>query len=129
MELNKELLDSLTDEEFCYIFGKKFNEFLDEQKDEDYEINRPQWLKFIKVLKFFCDLTAKTNGRVERCEVRPREQHGGVTAYFTVLDIRANDIPAFCETLSLTSAITVDATEDGNICISVSVPYVFVKKS
>lgn len=128
MEPNYNPLDCLTDEEFCYIFGKKYSEFLEEQKDEDYQINRPQWLKLLKVLKFFCDLTQKTNGRVERCEVRPREQHGGVTAYFTVLDIHANDIPAFCEALSFTTAITIDATADGRICVSVSVPYVFVKK-
>lgn len=128
MEPNNELLDSMTDEEFCYIFGKKYNEFLAEQNDEDYQINSPQWFKMLKVLKFFYELAKTSNGKVEPCEVCPRVEHGGVTAYFTVLDIRENDIPKFCEALQQTSAITIDATTDGRICLSVSVPYVFVKK-
>ena len=126
---NDSLLDNLSDEEFCHIFGKKYEELLVEQDDEDYQINPPQWFKMLKVIKFFFDLAKSSNGQVEPCEVCPRVEHGGVTAYFTVLDVRENDIPKFCEALQQTSAITIDATTDGRICLSVSVPYVFVRKN
>lgn len=129
MDPNYNFLDSLTDEEFCYIFGKQYNEFLREQTDEDYQINPPQWRKMLNVLKFFYELAKTSNGKVEPCAISPRVEHGGVTAYFTVLDIRESDIPKFCEALMQTSAITIDATVDARICLSVSIPYVFIKKS
>ena len=121
--------DDLGDEEFCRVFGEAYSAHLAELKDEDYEINPPQWFKMLNVLKFFDDLAKKSNGTIEPCEVCPRVEHGGVTAYFTVLDIRENDIQKFCEALQQTSAITIDATTDGRICLSVSIPSVFVKRA
>ena len=124
-----EAFDELSDEEFLRFVGRVYDDYLDELDDNDFEINRPQWLKMIKVLWYFTELAKKSNGTVEPCEVQPKIQHGGVTAYFTIVDIKADDIPKFCDVLQSTSAITIDATTDGRVCISVSIPHVFVKKT
>lgn len=124
----RKALDELTDEEFGRLVGEVYNEYYDKLDDNDFEINRPQWMKMLRVLGYFFNLAKKSNGAVEPCDVQPKAQHGGVTAYFTVMDLKAEDIPQFCEMLQNTSAITIDATDDGRICISVSIPHVFVKK-
>ena len=120
---------NMTDEEFCALFGKSYFDYIEGLRDDDFEINQPQWLKMLRVLNYFYHLAKASNGTIEPCEVMPRGKHGGVTAYFTVVDIKSNDIPKFCEALMNTSAITIDATLDGQVCISVSVPNVFIPKS
>ena len=128
-EFDEEQLEEMTDEEVCQVLGAQYLDYLESLNDDDFEINRPQWIKMLRVLKYFDDLTKRSNGTLEPCEVMPRIEHGGVTAYFTVLDIKETDIPSFCEALMQTSAITIDATTDGRVCISVSVPNVFRRKS
>lgn len=120
--------DNLSDEEFVLMFAREYLNSVEAERDEDYEINRPQWIKMVEVLDYFYKLSAISNGDVEACEVQPKFMHGGVTATFTVVDLKECDIPEFCEALLKTNAITIDATTDGKVCISVSVPYVYVKK-
>ena len=120
--------DGLSDEEFCRLFARAYLDKMDTEKDEDYEINRPQWAKMIEVLDYFQRFAEKSNGKVEPCEVVPRFLHGGVTASFVVMDIKEEDIPAFCEAISKSNAITIDATSDCEVCISLSIPDVFRKK-
>ena len=120
--------DNLSDEEFCRLFANEYFDFVEKEKDEDYVINRPQWKKLVEVLDYFHKLADKSNGQVEPCELQPRLMHGGVTVSFVVMDLREEDIPGFCEAILKTNAITIDATADGRVCFSVSVPYVFIKK-
>lgn len=119
---------NMSDHEFVANIGAKFEKILASRKDEDYKINPEQWEKFLNVLEFFVDLAEKNGGTAEEPVLQPKFEHGGVTAYFTVLDIHENDIPALCEALLQTNAITIDATTDGRVCISVSVPHIFVRK-
>lgn len=127
--MDKQEYENLSDEEFCKIFACDCLKRIEDENDGNYVVNRPQWLKMVEVLDYFQRLAKKSNGVVEPCEVAPKFLHGGVTASFTVVDIQEDDIPEFCKALLKTNAITIDATIDGKVCISVSIPYVFKKKS
>lgn len=115
----------LTNEEYVKRLGQLYEKVLSLRDDDNYVINQPQMDKLIEVLNFFLDAAQKCNGRVEPVKLTPRAEHGGVTATFLVFDIYGEDIQKYCKVMSYTSAITIDATEDG-ICMSVTVPEVFV---
>ena len=58
--------------------------------------------KLIEVLDFFLNAARKSNGKVEPVSLKPKEEHGGVTATFIVFDIYGNeDIKRFSEIKSL----------------------------
>ena len=115
----------LTNEEYVKRLGQLYEKDLRLRDDDNYVINQPQMDKLIEVLNFFLDAAQKCNGKVEPVKLTPRAEHGGVTATFLVFDIYGEDIQKYCKVMSYTSAITIDATEDG-ICMSVTVPEVFV---
>lgn len=111
-------------EDIAYL-GRLYEELLNSRNVDDFKINEIQFAKFAKVVEFFTTTAHKCNGKVEPVKLDPRAEHGGVTAEFIVFDIYGDGIPQFCEVMSYTSAISIDATYDG-ICISVTVPNVFV---
>lgn len=115
----------LTNEQYVERLGRLYEKVLSLRNDDDYAINQPQMDKLIEVLNFFLDAAQKCDGKVEPVKLTPRAEHGGVTATFVVFDIYGDDIQRYCDVMRHTSAITIDATEDG-ICISVTVPEVFV---
>lgn len=117
--------DNLTDEEYVAKLGKLYDKVLSLRNDDDYAINQPQMDKLIDVVDFFLDTANKSNGKVEPVRLLPRAEHGGVTATFVVFDIYGKDIQKYCDVIRHCSAMTIDSTDDG-ICISVTVPEVFV---
>lgn len=117
----------MTDEEYVARMTQLYGMVLKLRKDDSYAVNQPQMDKLVKVLNFFLDAARKNHGRVEPVKLTPKEEHGGVTATFIVFDIYGDDIGRFSEIVSYLSALTIDGTEDG-ICISVTVPEVFVPK-
>lgn len=96
----------------------------DDDNDDDYIMNHPQWLKTLAVMRYFDAMS----GECEPCYVRPSKKHGGVTAYFTLIDLKKEDIQRFCNMLSLADWVSIDATLDGKVCISVAINDVFVRK-
>lgn len=115
----------MTDKEYAERLGKLYEKVLSLRDDDNYVINQPQMDKLIEVLNFFLDAAQKSNGKVEPVGLVPKAEHGGVTATFIVFDIYGEDIQRYCDVMRYTSAITIDGTDDG-ICISVTVPNVFV---
>lgn len=122
-------------DDFASMTDKELQEYMrlalqniDAEDDSDYEVNKPRWTDLVRVLTYLTALANKQNGRVEKCELIPKYRNGGVTAYFTVLDLDCDEVKRFCSILSTTSAITMDTTLDHEVCISVSVPDVFVKR-
>lgn len=116
---------NLTNEEYVKRLGQLYEKILSLRSDDNYVINQPQMDKLIEVLNFFLDATRKCTGKIDPVKLTPRAEHGGVTATFLVFDIYGEDIQKYCKVMSYTSALTIDGTDDG-ICISVTVPNVFV---
>lgn len=119
---------SITNEEYVAKLGALYKKVMSFRKDSDYIVNQPQMDKLVKVLEFFLEMARKSNGKVEPVELIPREEHGGVTATFLVFDIYGDDIGRFCDVMRFTSAITIDSVIDEGICISCTVPDVFIHK-
>lgn len=115
----------MTDKEYVERLGQLYDKILSLREDDDYAINQPQMDKLIEVLNFFLDAAQKSAGTVEPVKLTPKAEHGGVTATFVVFDIYGDDIQRYCDVMRHTSAITIDATDNG-VCISVTVPEVFV---
>lgn len=118
----------MTNEEFVAEFGNLYGKIMDLKKDSDYVVNRPQMDKMISVLDFFMSTAKKLNGRVKPVRLVPREEHGGVTASFIVFDIYGDDVKKFCDVMRHASAIGIDSMKNGEICIAVTIPNIFVRK-
>jgi hypothetical protein len=115
----------MTNEEYVKRIGQLYDKILSLRNDDDYAINQPQMDKLLDVLNFFLDVAEKNDGKVEPVQLVPKAEHGGVTATFVVFDIFGDDIQRYCDVMRHTSAITIDSTNEGSICISVTVPEVF----
>lgn len=118
----------MTDEQYVQRLGFIYNKVLSLRKDEDYIVNQPQMDKLVAVLDFFLDTAKKLDGKVESVDLTPREEHGGVTATFLVFDLYGEAIPRFCDVMRGCSAIGIDTTIKGEVCIACTIPNVFVHK-
>lgn len=118
----------MTNEEYVRRLGILYDKVLSLRKDADYIVNQPQMDKLIAVLEFFIDSAKDLDGKVEPVNLKPREEHGGVTATFLVFDLYAEKVLRFCDVMRACSAITIDTTSDGEVCISCTVSEVFVHK-
>jgi len=117
----------MSDYEYVQRLGALYNKVMSLRKDEDYVVNQPQMDHLVDVVEFFLNTTEDCTGSVESVILMPREEHGGVTATFLVFDVYGEKVKEFCNVISHCSAMTIDANEDG-VCISVTVPHVFVHK-
>ena len=117
----------MTNEEYLAKLGKLYQKIMSIRKDSDFVVNQPQMDRLVNVLMFFLDRVKELDGNVEPIHLVPREEHGGVTAAFLVFDVYGDDVKRFCDVMQYASAITIDSTDDG-ICISVTIPNVFVHK-
>ena len=114
-------------DEYIAELGRMYDKIMKERKDEDYVVNRPQMDKFVKVIRFFRSKTKELDGQIEEVRVVPKEEHSGLTATFIVFDlIGERQTAEFAEIVSYTSAVTIDANDKGEVCISLTVPNVFV---
>ncbi len=119
----------MTNEEYVRRLGKLYEKVLSLRENDDYVINQPQMDKLVEVVDFFLDTARECNGEVEPVKLIPKEEHGDVTATFIVFDIYGDAIQRFCDVIKHTSAITIDVAENDKVCISVTVPNVFVPKN
>lgn len=106
--------------------GKLYEKIISLRDNDDYAINQPQMDKLIDVLNFFLDAAKKSGGEVDPVKLVPKEEHGGVTATFVVFDIYGDDMKRFSSVIQHCSAMTIDSDIKNQICISVTVPEVFV---
>lgn len=117
----------MTNEEYVRKLGIMYQKILDARSDEDFIVNQPQMDKLMKIVEFFVDATMRLKGSVEKVDIAPREEHGGVTARFIIFTVRGDTVQKFCDVMRFCSAISIDSTDEG-ICISCTVPNVFVHK-
>lgn len=119
----------MSDLEFARRLGVMYNEVLSLRKDDDYAVNQPQMDKFLEVMRFFLDCEKEMTGKVDPVKLSPKEIHGDVTARFLVFDLFNDSVQRFCSVMSACTAITIDVVEGDKVCISCTVPNVFIQKS
>ena len=114
--------------DFVAKYGKIYLKYLENERNEDYEINYEQLGKFADIMNFYKDLIAEIGGKVDEVELEPKIVSGGLTVSFVVFDIVSHQIERFCDVMRHASAITIDTTADSRVCISITVPNVFRRK-
>ena len=117
------------DMEFIQRLGKLNSLVMDNRNDEDYILNIPQFRKLVTAYEFLDEMTERgENGSIEPVRLKPKQEHGGVTANFIVFDLFSDSISRWGEILSCVSAVSIDATLDGKVCISLTIPNVYTRK-
>ena len=105
-----------------------YEELMRERKNEDYVINNIQMQKMIDAYNFFTKIAKEHHGIMEPFRIVPKEEHGYVTGHFPLFYLDRNDIKLFTEVTDYMSAISIDATTDGIVCISFTIPNIFVRR-
>ena len=118
----------MTNEQYAKRLSQLYDKVLKLRSDKDYIVNQAQMDKFVELVEFFSDETKYGGGKIDDIDITPKEEHGGLTASFIVFDVFGDRIQDMCKVLAYTSAISIDATKDCRVCISMTVPNVFVKK-
>lgn len=98
------------------------------RKDSDYIVNQPQMDKLTALVEFFIEVSKRTAGNVLPVDLRPAAEHGGVVAHFWYFNVAGSKVKSFCDVAQHCSAISIDALDTGEVCISCTIPNVFVRK-
>lgn len=117
----------MSNEQFVKEFGEQYLALLEKAEKMHYTVNEVQYRKLVNLCKFFKNYIEENGGKAEPIDLNPAEIHSGLTVEFVVFNIIGNEIQEFCEVVKDTTALSLDTTTDGKVCISMTVPDVFVK--
>ena len=120
--------DNLTDEEEVTALAEFYSQVMSQRNDEDYIVNPLQMDKLLKAAVFFDKEAKAGGGKLYPIMLSPKEEHGYLSAEFTVFHLSGEKTDEFLNILVNVSAFTVDTNLDNNVCISVTIPDVFVRK-
>lgn len=104
-----------------------YKDYMETEKDYDFVINETQYDKMMSIHRQFEKYALELNGEVEPLQLCPREEVGNVTAKFHVIDFYGERLKRLIDILKDISVIGIDVEED-RICISITIPNVFVRK-
>ncbi|MDD2647430.1 MAG: hypothetical protein PHI27_11695 [Eubacteriales bacterium] len=121
MQENTEMYD-----DFIVTIGKMFVETMENRKNEDYELNPPQFEKLMALYEFVKTLTT-SGDRIAPMKLEPKEQVGSIEADFIVFDVTGEKIQELARLMTACSVITIDVTR-GKVHMECNVPDVFVEK-
>lgn len=114
------------EDDIVRYLGQLYWQMLSRRRNEDYEINPVQMDRFLALLQFLKDrVDPEFDEGIESFHLEAKEIHGGFSVQFCVFDLHGDEIPVFAQLLSCCSALSIDATSDSQICISVTIPDVF----
>lgn len=120
----------ISGEEFVAMIGAVYEQIRAMRQNSDYVVNQPQMDKFDELLAYFVKKTAEyEEDNIQSISLEPIDECGGLTAHFLVFSVNGEEaVQEFCKVVSYCSAFDIDSIADEGICISVTVPRVFVKK-
>lgn len=114
--------------DFLSKIGYLYESIMNLRDNDDYIVNQPQMDKFIEILKFFQDVSTGDNGKIEPLDIIPKEESGSITATFLLFNLFGDEVVRFSDIIKHASSIAIEATIDHEVCISVTVPNVFIPK-
>lgn len=104
-----------------------YKQEMESRRNSDYEIDKTQMQKLTRAYEFFAEIAERDGGVVDPLKLEPKAVSGGITAYFTVFYLSGDDMARFSEIVGDMSAISLDSTIDGDVCVSFNIPGVFKK--
>ncbi len=99
------------------------------RKDEDYELNEPQYAKFMLASAYFARLVGENCGELDEIPLEPKMCNGFISVKLRELRLEGNGKTEFFDAISMFSSLGIDAMTDGTLCIEGVIPDVFVIKS
>lgn len=103
---------------------------IEARNDEDYEINPPQWAKFIEVFSYFQKITSEPDaGSLDECVLQPKRVCGYLKGTLTFIPIEKINKEEVIKILQMVDTIDLLPTLEGKIEFSVVVEDVFKKKN
>ena len=105
-----------------------YQEEIESRRPENYEVYLLNMSKLMCAYGFLSQIAAEHDGSVEELKFDRRETSGGITAYFTVLDLKGEELSEFRRLIGEAHALSIDALIDGTICLSMTFTDVFKKK-
>lgn len=124
-----ENIHSMSDEEFAAAVYEVYNQINLVKKSSDYVVNQPQMDKFNELIDFFVKKAAEFGDEIQEIRANPVEEVGDVTVQFLVFSVNGEEaVQEFCKVVSYCSAFGIESVHPEGICISCTVPNVFVKK-
>ena len=122
-------MQEMNDAEFLRMVCQLYEYALRKEDDNDYILNTPQYLKLVEAQAAFTRLAEKNDGTVEMVRLSPRERCAGLEAQVLVLDLKPEDLPGFFRVLQYGTGLYVEAKTTGEVCMSMTIPNVFIKRS
>lgn len=122
-------MQEINDTEFLRMVGQIYEYALSKENDDDYILNMPQYLKLVEAQAVFTRLAEANDGTVEMVHLSPRERCAELEAQVLVLDLKPEDLPGFFRVLQYGTGLYVEAKTTGEVCMSMTIPDVFIKRS
>lgn len=117
----------MTNDEYVLRLGTLYDKVMSLRKDENYVVNQPQMDCLCKVLDLCMDTTVFYSSEIEHVNLTPKEECGGVTVAFILMSLNGRaQVQRFCDVMRVCSAICIDSRTDGKVCLSCTIPDVFV---
>ena len=117
-------------EDIIVYFAKLYEQILANRRNEDYEVNPVQMERFLAILRFFRGkVDPEFDEGFEPFHLEAKEECGGFSADFCVFDLYGTEIQEFARLISYCSALSIDARTESQICISLTVPNIFIRRA
>lgn len=101
--------------------GQKYLKTINAEKQYKHILNETQFRK----LKQIRDCLIRAGAKNIKVDLEPSEIHGGITASFGVLSLSRIELKPLFYSLMNASAISVDATTDGQVVLSCTIKNLF----
>lgn len=128
MDVEEVLADEELVNDMLFDAWKIYEHELNNRKNEDYYINKEQMSKVIRAYKFFDRITKENDDRLEEFKINPKEENAYITAYSYCWSFYNDDVKELLDILGCASGLSIDATSDGEVCISFVIPDVYRHK-
>ena len=119
---------SISDHEFAKRLVDAFDKEMEGVTSDDFAIDTTQMKKLNDLIEFFKKAAKDLGGKIDSISLDPSNPPNGVTASFVVFDLFGDDVQRFCNVIRECSAISFDVTNRDEVCISCTIPGVFVRK-
>lgn len=98
-----------------------------EKGNKEYTENPNQMSKYHYAKGFFIKYLRENDGKLQTYENKG-DISNGLTFTKNIIDLTGIDLWRFANSLRFASALTIDSTIDGQICVSLTIPNVYTKE-
>ncbi|MCD7784680.1 MAG: hypothetical protein LUH18_03745 [Oscillospiraceae bacterium] len=127
-EMFQKLLRDISDSLLAKAVWEEMQAELARRKDEDYELNEPQYSKFLLVSAYFYKLVRKCGGEFTNIPLEPKRCSGYISVKLNSLDLEGDGKAEFFNAISAFVSFGINAMTDGRLLIEGVIPNVFVRK-